>query len=43
LEVSGQLHGQAAFPPGKTRIDHPGTGLDDVEKRKFLFLPVLEL
>jgi hypothetical protein len=50
LEVSGQLHAPAALPPGKT----PGThwiggwvghrvGLDDVEMRKFLILPGLEL
>jgi hypothetical protein len=51
MEVSGQLHAPAALPPGETA---PGTqwiggwvgpraGLDDVEKRKFLTLPGLEL
>jgi hypothetical protein len=49
--VSGQLHAPAALPPGK---GSPGThwiggwlgpraGLDDMEKRKFLTLPGLEL
>jgi hypothetical protein len=48
--VSGQLHGPATLPPGKGpgthwiggRVD-PRAGLDDVEKRKFLTLPGLEL
>jgi hypothetical protein len=49
--MSGQLHAQAALPPGK---EPPGThwiggwvgpraGMDDLEKRKFLTLPGLEL
>jgi hypothetical protein len=49
--VSGQLHASAALPPGK---QPPGThwiggwvgpraGVDDMEKRKFLTLPGLEL
>jgi hypothetical protein len=51
MEVSGQLHAPAALPPGK---EPPGAhwiggwvdlraGLDDLEKRKFLALPGLEL
>jgi hypothetical protein len=51
LEGSGQFHAPAALPPGKRA---PGThwiggwvdlraGVDDVEKRKFLTLPGLEL
>jgi hypothetical protein len=51
MEVSGQLHAPARFTPGERA---PGThwiggwvgpraGLDDVEKRKFLTLPGLEL
>jgi hypothetical protein len=51
MEVSGQLHAMAALPPGERA---PGThwiggwvdssaGLDDMEKRKFLTLPGLEL
>jgi hypothetical protein len=51
FEVSGQIHATAALPPGK---EPPGTrwigswvgprsGLDDVEKRKYLILPGLEL
>jgi hypothetical protein len=50
LEVSGQLHAVAALP----RVKAPGihwiggwvdirVGLDDVEKRKFLTVPGLEL
>jgi hypothetical protein len=42
MEVSGQLHAPAALPPGIHWID-PRAGLDDVEKRKFLTLPGLEL
>jgi hypothetical protein len=49
--MSGQLHTLAALPPGERA---PGThwiggsvgpraGLDDMEKRKFLTLPGLEL
>jgi hypothetical protein len=49
--VSGQLHASAALPPGERT---PGThwiggwvdlraGLEDLEKRKFLNLPGLEL
>jgi hypothetical protein len=49
--VNGQLHAPAALPPGK---EPPGThwirdwvdpraGLDDLEKRKFLTLPGLQL
>jgi hypothetical protein len=49
--VSGQLHARAALPPGERA---PGThwvrgwvdpkeDLDDVEKRKFMTLPGLEL
>jgi hypothetical protein len=49
--VSGQLHAPAALPPGK---EPPGThwiggwvdlraGLNEMEKRKFLTLPGLEL
>jgi hypothetical protein len=49
--VSGQLHAPAALPPGKiTPGIHrtggwvgPKAGLDEVEERKFLKLPVLEL
>jgi hypothetical protein len=51
MEMSGHLHDPAALPPGK---EHPWThsievwvgpraGLDDVEKKKFLNLPELEL
>jgi hypothetical protein len=51
MEVSGQLHTPAALPPGKQpHGTHwiggwvgPITGLDDVEKRKFLIIPGLEL
>jgi hypothetical protein len=51
LEVSGQLHAPAALSPGKeppVPIGQeagwaPRAGLDDVEKRKFLTLPGLEL
>jgi hypothetical protein len=40
-EVSGQLHAPAALP---TRKDpEPKSGLDDVEKRKFLAQQGLEL
>jgi hypothetical protein len=49
--VSGQIHAPAALP---TRVRAPGTrwiggwvdpraGLNDMEKRKFLILPELEL
>jgi hypothetical protein len=50
--MSGQLHAPAALPPGKEPpprthwiggwVD-PRAGLDDVEKRKFLTPPRLEL
>jgi hypothetical protein len=51
MKVSGQLHAPAALPPGK---QPPGTHwiggwvgpracLDDLDKRKFLTLPGLEL
>jgi hypothetical protein len=49
--VSGQLHAKAALPPEKAPpgshwigdwVD-PRAGLEDVEKRKFLTLPGLEL
>jgi hypothetical protein len=52
LELSGQLQAPAAFPPpGKEpSANHwirgwvgPGIGLDDMEKRKSLTLPGLEL
>jgi hypothetical protein len=49
FKVSGQLHGPAALPPGKNSPEPiggsvcPTTGLDDMEKRKFLSLPGLEL
>jgi hypothetical protein len=51
MEVSGQLHAPAGLPPGKKAHSTywiggwVGTraGLDDVEKRKFLTLPGLEL
>jgi hypothetical protein len=49
--VSGQLHAPAALPPGERAPDTyeiggwvgPRTDLDDVEKRKFLTLPGLEI
>jgi hypothetical protein len=51
--VSGQFHAPAALPPGKDPPPPgihwiggwvgPRTGLDDVENRKFLILPGLEL
>jgi hypothetical protein len=48
--VSGQFHAPAALPLGKEPGTHwirgwvdPRAGLDDVEKRKFLTLPGLEL
>jgi hypothetical protein len=49
--VSGQLHAPAALPPEETACGahliggwvDPRAGLDDVEKRKFLTLPGLEL
>jgi hypothetical protein len=49
--VSGQLHVPAALPPGeRASATHwirgwvdPRAGLDDMEKRKFLILPGLEL
>jgi hypothetical protein len=51
LELSGQLHAPAAFTRGETASGThwiggwvgPRTGLDDVEKRKFLTLQGLEL
>jgi hypothetical protein len=51
LEGSGQLQAPAALPPekeplvfiGKEDCVGPRTGLDEVEKRKFLPLPGLEL
>jgi hypothetical protein len=50
LEVSGQLHAPVALSPRKSpqytldrRLDGPRAGLDDVEKRKCLTLPGLEL
>jgi hypothetical protein len=46
LEVCGQIHAPAALPPGTHWIVgwvSPRTGLDDVEKRKFLALRGLEL
>jgi hypothetical protein len=52
MEVSGQLHAPAALrsekePPGPIlRIEawaDPNSGLNDVEKRKFLTLPGFEL
>jgi hypothetical protein len=51
LEVSGQLHAHAALPTGKKAPSNywvggwvdPSAGLHDVEKRKFLTLPGLEL
>jgi hypothetical protein len=51
MEVSGQLHTPAALPPEERAsgtlwigggVD-PRAGLDDLEKRKFLTLPGLEL
>jgi hypothetical protein len=45
LEVSGQLHAIAALPPGPIIggwVDLRAS-LDDVERRKFLTLPGLEL
>jgi hypothetical protein len=49
--MSGQLHATAALPPGERAPDThwiggwvgPRAGPDDVEKRKFLTLPELEL
>jgi hypothetical protein len=48
--VSGQLHAQPLYPRGKSPATHfiegcvgPRADLDDVEKRKFLALPGLEL
>jgi hypothetical protein len=45
MEVSGQLHAPAALSPCNPWIGgwlSHRTGLDDVEKRKFLSLPRLE-
>jgi hypothetical protein len=51
MEVSGQLHTPATLPPGERApsthwiggwVD-PRASLDDVENRKFLTLPGLEL
>jgi hypothetical protein len=48
--VSGQFHSPAALPPEKAPGTHwigcwvgPRASVDDVEKRKFLILPGLEL
>jgi hypothetical protein len=48
--VSGQLHAPTALPRGKSprypldrRLGGPQSGLDDLEKRKFLTPPGLEL
>jgi hypothetical protein len=49
--MSGQLHAPAALPPGERAQDihwiegwvDPRTGLGNLEKRKFLTLPGLEL
>jgi hypothetical protein len=48
--MSGQLHAPAALPPRKEPRNHwiggwvdPRTGVEDVEKEKFLTLPGLEL
>jgi hypothetical protein len=48
--VGGQLHASAVLTPGKAPCTHwigdrvdPRAGLDNVEKRKFLRLPGLEL
>jgi hypothetical protein len=48
--MSGQFHAPTSLSLGKELPYHligvwvdPRTGLDDVEKRKFLTLPVLEL
>jgi hypothetical protein len=48
--MSGKLHAPAALPRGKGPGAHwigglvdPRAGLDDLEKRKFLTLPGLEL
>jgi hypothetical protein len=48
--MSGQLHVPAALPPGKEPRTHwigslvgHRTDLDDVQKKKFLTLPGLEL
>jgi hypothetical protein len=48
LEVSGQFHGPTALPPEKEPPVPigwmgPRAGLEQVEKRKFLTLPELEL
>jgi hypothetical protein len=40
--MSGQLHAPAALPPGK-EPPVPRVGPDDIEKRKFLTPPGLEL
>jgi hypothetical protein len=42
VEVSGKLHASAASLPKIRRVG-PRTGLDDVERRKILLLPGLEL
>jgi hypothetical protein len=41
--VSGELQAQAALPPGERAPGILWIGLDDVEKRKLLTLPGLEL
>jgi hypothetical protein len=48
--MRGRLHAPAALPRGRARDSHwlrgwlnPEAGLDDVDKRKFLTLPGLEL
>jgi hypothetical protein len=51
LEVSDQIYSPAALPPGKEPLGTQwiggwvelGAGLDDVEKRKSLMLPGVEL
>jgi hypothetical protein len=46
MEVSGHLHAPAGLFPGIHWIGGwvgPSASLDDMEKRKFLALPVLEL
>jgi hypothetical protein len=42
MEVSGQIHGPVALLPGTHWMD-PGKGLYNLEKKKLLTLPGLEL